>query len=448
MLSRVRWPVKQTARERGRRAARAFREPRGARIAHPGARGYTLAVVFRNLKIIRASGAAFAVATLALALGCSDRDKAAPVGLGGLEPGRFEENVRAIFASPPIIDTFAETVINTGESKTLYAGYFDAREMRSLLRFTGLQSGIVREASLHLKIFGRAGEDAPASIALHRVTADWSESTTDATSLPAFDSLAVANVTSASTDSTLVAPLPASLVQAWIDSSSTNQGLLVLAAMAPTLRKFASTEADSGRPFLRILRSAGGVDAVDTLFAEKDTYVARPDTMENRRGASRLLAGRNNGFTLRSTFEFEFPEEIDNTATVNFAQLELALDRAGFRLEDSTIVISAHEVVSAVDSTAVVFLTSAETATTMTASSDTLALNVTSLAGRLRLTKSARIKLLVRAQIETADTDHIAIVSSEGAAADSLRPRLRLIVSSPADAETLFARPAGAAAGR
>ncbi|MFN0152621.1 MAG: DNRLRE domain-containing protein [bacterium] len=399
--------------------------------------------MFRNPQILRALGVAFAAAAaLSLTLGCSDRDEAAPVGLGGLEPGRFEENVRAIFASPPITDTFAETVVNTGESKTLYAGYFESRQMRSLLRFTGIQSGIVREASLHLKISGRAGDAMPVSIALHRVNADWNEGTADATTLPAFDSLAVATTVSASTDTTLVAALPVPLVQAWIDSSSTNQGLLVAPAnVSTTLRKFASTEADSGRPFLRIVRSAGGSNIVDTLFAEKDTYIARPDTTLDRRGANRLLAGRQNGFTLRSTFEFAFPAEIDDATTVNFAQLELRLDRAAFRLEDSIFVVAVHEVVSAVDSTAVVFVNSAETTTTITSSSDTLALNVTSLAGRMRIAKNARIKVLVRAQVETADTDHISIVSSEGAAADSLRPRLRLIVSSPAQAETLLAQP-------
>lgn len=381
--------------------------------------------------------------TAAIGAGCSDRDEAAPVGLGTLEPGRFEVDVRALFVSP-LIDTYAEIVGGTGESRTLYAGDFDGRQMRSLVRFSPLSSGIVREAQVVLRVIGSAGDDGPVTIAAHRVLTDWLEGTVDITRLPEFDSTAVATAVSAPGDTTLSFSLPIDLVQAWIDSSGGNNGLyLTPSGPASTLRKFASAESDSGKPFLRIVRSSGGTDVTDSVRADRDTYVARPDSTENPAAAERLLVGRSNGFTVRSAFEFVLPESLE-TATVNFAQLELRLDRDDADLEDSTFIVTAHEVISAVDTSAVIFRIESDAVVSMTSSSDSLAFNLTLLAGRLRVTGRRNLKVLLKAPFEIADTDHIAIVSSEGAAADSLRPRLRLIVSSSGTLDTMFVSPRAA----
>lgn len=422
-------------------------------------RGYTPPVVLQSSRRnsarapsvapARATGASsflllasFVFFAAALGAGCSDRDEPAPVGLGTLEPGRFEVEVRTLFASPPLVDTYAEIVSNTGESRTLYVGDFDGREMRSLVRFNLLSPGIVREARVVLKVTGSAGDEGPLTIAAHRVLADWLEGTADITRLPAFDSTAVATSVSAPGDTTLSLSLPIELVQAWIDSSGGNHGLyLAPSGPASTLRKFASDEADSGKPFLRIVRSSGGTDITDSVRADRDTYVARPDSLEDRTAAERLLVGRRNGFTLRSAFEFVFPESLEATATVNFAQLELRLDRDAADLEDSTFIVTAHEVISQVDTAAVIFRLDSDAIVNVTSSSDSVAFNLTLLAGRLRISHLTRLKVLLKAPLETADTDHIAIVSTEGADADSLRPRLRLIVSSSSSVDTILVAP-------
>ena len=432
-------------------------------IAPCGVRRYTLAVVLpssrRNclrapsVAPARAAGkrsfflfASFLLLAAALGAGCSDREEAAPIGLGTLEPGRFEVDVRALFVSPRT-DTYAEIVSSTGESRTLYVGDFDERQMRSLVRFGSLSSGIVRDARVIFKVMGSAGDDGPITIAAHRVLADWLEATADITRLPAFDSTAAATVVSAPGDTTLSFPLPVELVQAWIDSSGGNHGLyLTPSEPTTTLRKLASVEAETGKPFLRIVRSSGGSDVTDSVLADKDTYVAHPDTTEDRAVAEALLVGRRNGFTLRSAFEFVLPESLETTATLNFAQLELRLDRDAAGLEDSTFIVTAHEVVSSVDTSAVVFRLDSEALATMTSSTDSLAFNLTLLAGRLRLSRLTRLKVLLKSPIEAADTDHIAIVSSEGAEADSLRPRLRLIVSSSSNVDTMLVAPSAASA--
>jgi hypothetical protein len=384
----------------------------------------------------------------ALGTGCAERDKASPVGLGTVEPGRIDALVGTTYATPPVLDTFAETVINTGESATLYAGYFGPRRMRSLVHFSGLPSGTVQEASLHLRVTGDAGDAVSASIRVHRVLSDWSESTDDADTTLQFDANPAVIVASAPGETALVAAIPTTIVQTWVDNEANNDGLL----LAPdntvaVLRKFASSEADSNRPFLRVVSQLAGSEArTDTLFADRDTYLTAPDTTASNRTAPLLLAGRQNGLTHRTALEFELPADVDARSTVNFANLEVSLDPKAFGLFDSTISLAAHEIVSAVDTSAVVFRTAAEGSADLTQSSDSLAISLTSLVGRQRLAGERRIKVLLRATGETLDTDFVAIVSSEGAGASAPGPRLRLIVSTSEPADTLLLAPSAAAA--
>ncbi len=387
----------------------------------------------------RAVLAALCAGTL-VALGassCSERSKPAPLGLGTVEPDRSDETVRTIFASPPAIDTFSETVVGAGESATLYAGSFGTREMRSLVRFSGLPSGrTVTGATLRLTVTGAAGDSTSETVLARRLRADWTESTTNAESLPAFDAEPVGQAASSPGVTPLDVGLPASLVQAWIDSSAANFGLL-LGGMEPALlRKFASSEADSGRPLLIVVSLLDGASRADSVLADRDTYVTSPDTSIDRGAASRLLIGKESGFARRAAFEFTLPADLDSFATVNFASIELTLDANAARLRSggTTISVQAHEVISPVDSSAIIFRTEPEGIRAVDAAAETLSIAVTALVGRQHIARDRRVKILVKATTESADTDMISAFSSEGAsaAADSLaRPRLRLIVSSP-----------------
>jgi hypothetical protein len=386
-------------------------------VAH---RGAVLAV------ILAAAAAAIA--------GCSERDDVAPLGLGTVSPDRSGEIVRTVFAPAPRLDTASETLVGAGSSGAIYAGFVGDRPMRGLVRFAPLPSGrAVRAATIHLAVTG--GDSLPATIALHRVRADWGETSADATNLPAFDVAPIASAVSARGDTTLAIALPESLAQRWTDSPETNFGLLLEGLDAAVLRRFGSREASSGRPLLVLSSDPGdGSTVLDSIAADRDTYVASPDTASGGATATRLRIGPKDGFSCRAAFEFDLPVEVDSSATVNFAALELSVDPSIARAAETSVEVSVHEVVSAVDTSAVVFRAEAEATRAIAAGADTLSLPITGLVARQRLAGETRVKLVVKTRIETVGTDSLAVVSAEGAAAaaDSLaRPRLRLIVSAP-----------------
>ncbi len=379
-------------------------------------------------------------ATIAVAFviapGCSDRQKSAPFGLGTVDSSRTDVDVSTLVVSPPVFDNHAETIVGAGDATTLYAGFFGPRRMRTLIRFAPLPaSRLVVSATVHLHVTGAAGDSVPLTVAAHRLLADWGETSTDETNVPAFDAAAAATDTASPTtgDSLLIA-LPNALVQAWVDTSGVNFGLLLVGAEANVLRKFAARTAanDTLRPFIELVTTdlLGGGMTTQAVFADRDAYVAQPDTSSTA-GAARLLFGKENGVARRAGLEFEIPAEVDTLSTVNSARLELALDTTAFRLAGSSVVASVHEVISSIDTSAVVFRTQAEGTQTITAASESLSVAVTGLVAQERLAGRRSIRLLVRTQVETADTDLIAAASAEGAAGALFAPRLRLIVSRP-----------------
>lgn len=383
--------------------------------------------------------------------GCSDRQKTAPVGLGQLDSTRTDVNVTTVLDTLPIFDNFAETIVAAGDATTLYAGFFGPRRMRSLLRFSPLPSGrLVVGATVRLRVIGAVGDSVAQTIAVHRILADWTESGTDETTLPAFDATpAVTDTIPAGTSDSLLIDLPTALAQAWVDTSSTNFGLLLAGVEAGILRKIASSEAtnDTLRPVLRLETTnlQGGSPETATIVAERDTYVAQPDTSSTA-AATRLLIGKENGIARRAGIEFELPAEIDSLTTVNSALLELRLDPTAFRLAGTSVEVSVHEVISSIDTSAVVFRTAAEGTRTVTADTESLSVPITGLVAQQRLTRQRSIRVLVKTQTETLDTDMIAAISAEGASGALFAPRLRFIVSrvdSLAKAATLPAKAAG-----
>ncbi len=368
--------------------------------------------------------------------GCSDRQKPAPFGLGTVDSSRTDVDVSALLVSPPVFDNHAETIVGAGDATTLYAGFFGPRRMRTLIRFAPLPtSRTVVSATVHLHVTGAAGDSVPLTVAAHRLLADWGETTTDETNVPAFDaSPAATDTASPATGDSLLISLPSTVVQAWADTSGVNFGLLLVGAEANVLRKFAARTAvnDTLRPFLELVTTdlLGGSMTTEKILADRDAYVAQPDTASTA-VAARLLFGKENGVARRAGLEFEIPAEVDSLSTVNSARLELALDTTAFRLAGSSVVVSVHEVISSIDTSAVVFRTQAEGTQTISADSESLSVAVTGLVAQERVAGRRSIRLLVRTQVETADTDLIAAASAEGAAGALFAPRLRLIVSRP-----------------
>lgn len=390
-----------------------------------------------------------AAAAMMAAAGCSDRGKTVPIGLGSLEPGRFEELVQTYFASPPDSDRYAESVTSAGDSPTLYVGYYGPRQMRSLIRFSPLPSGLVRQARVVMTVTGSAGPAVPLSIEAHRVRIDWNETIVNDTLPPEFDVDPIATVVSAPGETLLAFDVPESLLSTWGADAANNTGLLLTpVGTDSTLRKFGSSEALTKRPFLRlVLDTGGGAETVDTVFADRDAYLAKADTTRDRAVEPILQVGRENGFTYRSTLIFRIPEVIDERSTINYANLELFVDKPRSGVGDTSFAIGAHAPVPGAPDSLALFLTTPEGLANVSATSDTVALLLTDFVARLRLARSDSVRVLVRSAVELADTRFVAFVSEEGAAADPSRaPRLRFIVSSPAQAETMFAEPIAASA--
>jgi hypothetical protein len=290
-------------------------------------------------------------------------------------------------------------------------------------------------ATVHLRVTGAAGDSVPLTVAAHRLLADWGETTTDETNLPAFDAAPAATdtVSPATGDSLLIA-LPSALVQAWADTATANFGLLLVGAEANVLRKFAARTAanDTTRPFLELVTTdlLGGGMTTQAILSDRDTYVAQPDTTSTV-AAARLLIGKENGITRRAALEFEIPAEVDTFSTVNSALLEMALDTTAVRLAGSSTIVSVHQVISSVDTSAVVFLARPDGVETVEADTESLSVAVTAYVAQERAAGRRSIRLLLRVQAEGVDTDLISAASTEGAAGALFAPRLRLIVSRP-----------------
>jgi hypothetical protein len=257
----------------------------------------------------------------------------------------------------------------------------------------------------------------------------------DETNLPGFDaSPAASDTVPPGAPDSLLLPLPEALVQAWVDTGGVNFGILLVGSEAGILRKFASSEAtsDTLRPFLLLETTdlQGQSPTTQAIPVDKDAFVAQIDTTGTAT-APRLLIGRENGITHRAAIEFVLPPEIDSLTTVSSAHFELSLDTLGFHLAGATVDVGVHEVLSSVDTTAVVFRIQAEVTQTISAASDSLSVPITALVARQRLTNQRSIRLLVRTQSELLDTDLITAISSEGASGALFAPRLRLIVSRP-----------------
>ena len=136
---------------------------------------------------------------------------------------------------------------------------------------TALPAGVCLD-SAHLVLTADAASEP--QIGVHRVTADWMETSVTWNSLGAnFDTLPAASF--ALTDSGEVTVDVTALVTGWLDGTSENFGLLLNQTVpAPVLNRFDSRENLSTGPVLKLFCSAGDSDLVEMLAATADAYIA------------------------------------------------------------------------------------------------------------------------------------------------------------------------------
>lgn len=276
-----------------------------------------------NLKLLL-----LALFTLLLLSACTNNDpiQARRDLLGTGDYGR----ILATNLMPQGNDTSFGKIENVGRGVYLVAGNLAGTQSRFLMRFEGL-SGTVKKAQLVLPVHLIAGAGLDFSPSVHRVTGAWQEdSVTSVKFNEQYDRLPVGVPAFVSLDSlrkntdkdTLWFNLDSTLVQAWIADSTQNFGLLINAQAPDLLAEFHSRHSLTAVPRLKlVLSQSTGVDTTRFFAASADAFIfERTVTLPS----DRLYLG--NGENFQIFFSFSPRDSISENATINRAELQLAID--------------------------------------------------------------------------------------------------------------------------
>lgn len=178
--------------------------------------------------------------------------------------------------SPPLVDSTAGKLVNSGLSSLLQLGAFNNTQSQILIRFSSFPTGAtVRSATLILPTHNFVGTGPDFEATAHRVVSDWQDTTvTNDNFNDAFDPAIIGNrmVAAKDSDSVFVA-LDNALVSGWIGGSISNYGVLVQAPTATFAKQFHSSNSALGRPLLRLAYTNNNVDSTKDISAASDAFI-------------------------------------------------------------------------------------------------------------------------------------------------------------------------------
>lgn len=246
-----------------------------------------------------------------------------------LGPGDYGQ-IRATRLTPQGSDTSLGKIENVGRSFYLIAGELSGTESQFLIRFGGL-SGTVKKAQLVLPIHFFTGAGNNFSPTVHRVTGEWQEDSVTAVKFNGqFDPATVGTPLSVSLDSlrknadkdTLWFEMDTTLVQTWIADSTKNLGLLIKLQDSGLLTEYHSRHSLTKVSRLKlVLSQSTGRDTTRFFAPSADAFIfSRPGTLPT----DHLYVG--NGEQFKTYFAFTPLDTIPDNATINRAELQLAID--------------------------------------------------------------------------------------------------------------------------
>lgn len=222
--------------------------------------------------------------------------------------------------------------VKAGRRENLYIGKYQDYNAWSILRFTVLpDSPTVQSAQLCLQNLSSKGEGNPFTATVHLIETDWQEGDVVWSEVTnAYELTEIASVEISPSDSaSLVIDIDASVINSWIDSSVTNQGLLIKHEDANFLQEFGSSDNGSSTlwPTLKMsFTSDGAIDSLEAPAAYDATlfeYLG-PEPIEELLPAEPFLRiGNASGF--RTLLRFDF-SDIPQDATIHRGLLELYIN--------------------------------------------------------------------------------------------------------------------------
>jgi hypothetical protein len=248
-----------------------------------------------------------------------------PVGSELFPKDKGYENHSVFYAANS--DTSFETSVNTGESLYLYLGNTQNDQALSLITFPNLpDSGTVDSAIVEIyksQIIGTETE--PFSFTVHLNQEEWDESNImwdDFNDSFYGEQIHTDNIFLNEVDS-ITFRIPPNIINAWIDSSLQNNGIIFSSDAAETILEIFSGEISSSMGKLPTLSLYMNDDTTDTPYITqytKDTFLATTQLQANK---EQLLIA--NGIASRSILFFDI-DSIPSDATINRALLTMHSD--------------------------------------------------------------------------------------------------------------------------
>lgn len=254
----------------------------------------------------------------------------------------------------PVADGEKQFRVETtaGRRNDLYIGKYKDYNAWSILRFVLLpDSPKVETAQLILKNLSSKGEGASFTATIHEITTSWDENNVVWSDIVnAYDPNGIGSVEVAPSDSnSLVIDVDTGLVNSWIDSSVSNNGLLFKHQGADFLQEFGSSDHGSKSyfPVLKlVITEDSGPDTLEvpaTYDATLFEYLG-PEPIEELLPADPVLRiGNASGF--RTLLRFDL-DEISKDATIHRGLLALHINQDLSETESVGINYGIYPVVS------------------------------------------------------------------------------------------------------
>jgi hypothetical protein len=272
------------------------------------------------------------IALSALATGCGTKEDNT-LGVAFIEDQGASKAVRQVDVSPPATtQDFQNTsqVAGTGSSSVLLVGQLNGYVSRAFARFdtTAIPPAgtVLGSATLEVVFLGGSGDDLPLSVALHRITGDWSETAQD--TIPAFatDALDTLVMDPQASLDTLRFDV-AELVQFWIDNPGSNRGVMLAGLDGSARMLELSSSETSFLPRIFSTWTAAEGDTTSTSFSVEDVSLITTDSSFQPVAElpGRMTIAR--GFVARGFVMFDIPD-LGARATINRAEIVLHIDAA------------------------------------------------------------------------------------------------------------------------
>jgi len=184
--------------------------------------------------------------------------------------------------------SYQDTLANNGSVASFSAGMRSGNSAVGLLTFEGFGDSVICDSASIQLVIEDHSSDAGQSYYVAKVLQEWTESevTWDEASEdtpweePRWEVLNLPAVQAASND-TLLLPLPANLVQSWIDGDTLNFGIALLSD-EEGICQFYSSEDDDYYPTLLVYHTESDTVAVQTVSATIDAFIYSEEMQAGR----------------------------------------------------------------------------------------------------------------------------------------------------------------------